>query len=75
LQSSYRFYRALIDALRVVRGHAKDLVVPSLGSDEYTRLARRLRRPETERFQDELEETLRAVSRLWDDAERELRQP
>src|SRR5262249_21130792 len=28
LRAGYRFFRALIDALRVVHGHAKDLAVP-----------------------------------------------
>jgi hypothetical protein len=33
---------ALIDALRIVRGHARDLVLPSTDSEEHTFLARRM---------------------------------
>lgn len=44
LREGYRFFRALVSALRVVHGHAKDLVVPPEGSDEFALLARRLRR-------------------------------
>ena len=44
LREGYRFFRALVSALRVVHGHAKDLVVPPQGSDEFALLARRLRR-------------------------------
>jgi [glutamine synthetase] adenylyltransferase / [glutamine synthetase]-adenylyl-L-tyrosine phosphorylase len=42
LQAAYLFLRNLIDALRIVRGHAGDLVLPKKGSDEYKSLARRL---------------------------------
>ena len=36
------FLRWLIDSLRVVRGHAKDLTIPSPDSDAFAYLARRL---------------------------------
>jgi glutamate-ammonia-ligase adenylyltransferase len=42
LKDSYIFQRRLIDALRMVRGHAKDLTVPSPDSEEFQFLARRL---------------------------------
>lgn len=42
LRRSYLFLRALIDALRIVRGNAKDLVLPEEGSEEYKFLARRM---------------------------------
>ena len=42
LKDSYIFQRGLIDALRMVRGHAKDLAVPPPGSEEFQFLARRL---------------------------------
>jgi glutamate-ammonia-ligase adenylyltransferase len=42
LRESYEFFRRLIDALRMVRGNARDLTVPSLGSDEFLLLGRRL---------------------------------
>jgi glutamate-ammonia-ligase adenylyltransferase len=43
LRSAYRFFRALIDALRVVHGHAKDLTVPGAATEDFALLARRMR--------------------------------
>lgn len=42
LRDAYRFLRRMADGLRMVRGHARDLVVPAEGSDEFRFLARRL---------------------------------
>lgn len=42
LRDAYRFFRHVIDALRMVRGDASDLTVPAAGSDEFAFLARRL---------------------------------
>lgn len=42
LRDAYLFLRYLIDALRIVRGHAKDLVLPPPDSDAFVFLARRL---------------------------------
>ena len=42
LRAAHRFLRSLINALRMVRGHAKDLTVPPDGSEEFAFLARRL---------------------------------
>ncbi|MGE3313765.1 MAG: glutamine synthetase adenylyltransferase [Planctomycetaceae bacterium] len=42
LKDAYIFQRNLIDALRVVRGHARDLTVPPADSEEFGFLARRL---------------------------------
>ena len=42
LHDDYVFLRQLIDGLRIVRGNAKDLVLPPSGSDEMVFLARRL---------------------------------
>jgi glutamate-ammonia-ligase adenylyltransferase len=42
LQKAYLFIRMLIDGLRMVRGHAKDLVLPATDSDEFIFLARRV---------------------------------
>lgn len=69
LRAAYRFLRALIDALRVVHGGAKDLTVPPAGSDEFRRLARRLHRPDPARLRDDLDEALRRVQAVWADAE------
>ncbi len=45
LREAYRFLRQLIDALRMVRGNAQDLSVPSEGSEEWLFLARRMGGP------------------------------
>lgn len=42
LREAYVFLRTLIDGLRIVRGNAKDLVLPPPDSDEFIFLARRL---------------------------------
>ncbi|MEW6542011.1 MAG: hypothetical protein AB1411_00175 [Nitrospirota bacterium] len=42
LRDTYLFLRGLIDALRIVRGDAKDLVLPPAGSDAFVFLARRM---------------------------------
>jgi [glutamine synthetase] adenylyltransferase / [glutamine synthetase]-adenylyl-L-tyrosine phosphorylase len=42
LHSNYVFLRRLIDALRMVRGDARDLAVPSPETEEFAYLARRL---------------------------------
>ncbi len=42
LRDAYLFLRSIIDALRIVRGHARDLVLPEIGSDEFIFLARRM---------------------------------
>ena len=72
LRSAYHFYRELIDALRVVHGHARDLAVPAAGSDEFSRLARRLRRDDPAQLRGELDRTLHGVAALWGEAGRLL---
>jgi [glutamine synthetase] adenylyltransferase / [glutamine synthetase]-adenylyl-L-tyrosine phosphorylase len=42
LVAAYRFLRRLINGLRMLRGSARDLVLPVLQSDEYLHLARRM---------------------------------
>jgi glutamate-ammonia-ligase adenylyltransferase len=42
LRKAYLFVRMLIDGLRMVRGHAKDLVLPPPDSEEFIFLARRV---------------------------------
>jgi glutamate-ammonia-ligase adenylyltransferase len=42
LRETYLFLRSLIDALRIVRGNAKDLVLPPRESEAFIFLARRL---------------------------------
>ena len=75
LRSAYRLFRTLIDGLRVVHGDAHDLTVPAAGSDEFLRLARRLHRPDFAQLQADLDDTLRRVAALWDQADRLLARP
>ncbi|MFQ5587577.1 MAG: hypothetical protein ACE5F7_01950 [Nitrospiria bacterium] len=42
LKKNYLFLRFLVDALRIVRGNAKDLLLPDAKSDEFVFLARRM---------------------------------
>ncbi|HET8580195.1 MAG TPA: hypothetical protein VFL31_04280, partial [Nitrospiraceae bacterium] len=42
LRDAYLFFRLLIDGLRIVRGNAKDLLLPPSDSDAFVFLARRL---------------------------------
>jgi glutamate-ammonia-ligase adenylyltransferase len=42
LDEDYRFFRTLINGLRMLRGSAADLFLPAEGSEEYTHLARRI---------------------------------
>ncbi len=42
LRAAYVFWRAVADALRMVRGNARDLLLPETGSEEIRFLARRL---------------------------------
>ncbi len=42
LRTAYLFFRTLIDGLRMVRGNAKDLVLPEPESDDFVFLARRV---------------------------------
>ena len=54
---SYFFLRALVDALRVVRGNARELILPDRSSEEFKYLARRMGylSPEWEKGARELE--------------------
>jgi len=55
LRKAHTFLRWLIDSLRVVRGHAKDITVPPYESEEFAFLSRRLRYgDDTDRLRDDL---------------------
>jgi glutamate-ammonia-ligase adenylyltransferase len=69
LRSAYEFLREMIDALRVERGHSKDLTVPRYGSEEFVLLARRMGGREPAALRDELDETLASVQALWTELE------
>ena len=51
LQDAYVFWRRVADGLRMVRGHARDLLLPEGGSEEMGFLARRLGYSGTSRHQ------------------------
>jgi glutamate-ammonia-ligase adenylyltransferase len=42
LTASYGFLRRLINSMRMLRGSARDLFLPAIGSDEFAHLARRM---------------------------------
>jgi glutamate-ammonia-ligase adenylyltransferase len=65
LRSGYRFFRALIDALRVVHGHAQDLTVPPAESEEFHLLARRMRFATAALLHAAIQERLAMVQALW----------
>lgn len=66
LRASYRFLRRLIDALRVVRGHAKDLTIPLVDSREFAYLAHRLRYAVPSELHDALSARMAFARALWD---------
>ncbi|MDE2859905.1 MAG: hypothetical protein OYI31_02385 [Chloroflexota bacterium] len=68
MEATYGFLRRLIDALRVVRGHAKDLTVPAVDSREFAYLVRRLRFESAEELRDAIAENMAAAERLWQGA-------
>ena len=66
MEESYGFLRRLIDALRVVRGHSKDLTVPAADSREFAYLVRRLQYDSAERLRDAIDAHMGAAERLWE---------
>jgi glutamate-ammonia-ligase adenylyltransferase len=54
LLEAHQFLRRLINALRMVRGNAKDLTVPPANSEEFAFLARRLNYSNKQQLQDDL---------------------
>ena len=55
LRRAYSCFRRTIDALRAVRGNAKDLVLPESNTPDYNYLARRLNFVSAEAFSQEIE--------------------
>jgi glutamate-ammonia-ligase adenylyltransferase len=67
LHSSYVFLRLLIDALRMVRGDARDLAVPSPETEEFAYLARRLNYSNrVNQLQIDIDSTINTVSTLFE---------
>ncbi|MBL4886773.1 MAG: hypothetical protein JKY95_19885, partial [Planctomycetaceae bacterium] len=71
IRDAYRFLRRLIDALRMVRGDARELTVPKHDTEECEFLARRLGYLEgSQAFVEDLEQvmqTVREMGRLLDE--------
>jgi [glutamine synthetase] adenylyltransferase / [glutamine synthetase]-adenylyl-L-tyrosine phosphorylase len=68
LRETYTFLRRLIDALRVVRGHAKDLTIPPEQSREFAYLAQRLRLATPAELRDAIARRMAFARALWTDA-------
>ncbi len=70
LQDAYGFLRRLIDALRVDRGHAKDLTIPPSDSKAFAYLARRLYFESPDHLAQAIEVRMRFGRALWESFER-----
>ena len=62
---AYGLMRRLIDALRVVRGNARDLSIPEADSPAFKYLARRLRYEAEASLQRDIEAAMRFGQQLW----------
>ena len=67
VRESYQFLRQLIEALRAVRGNAKDLDVPPRDSKEFDHLAHRLGVSSSARLDALLREHMDFARGLWED--------
>jgi glutamate-ammonia-ligase adenylyltransferase len=65
LRDTYGFLRRLIDALRVVRGHAKDLTVPHHDTQEFAYLARRLQYGTAQQLAHDIAAHMDFAAALW----------
>ena len=76
LRDAYRFFRRVIDALRMVRGDASDLTVPEPDTDEFLYLARRLGDPsDVRRLREDFETHTRQIIELTASFEQLLQRP
>ena len=67
LHTSYVFLRRLIDALRMVRGDARDLAVPAPDTEEFAYLARRLNYSNrATQLQTDIDTTIDTVTALFE---------
>lgn len=66
MRESYVFLRRLIDALRVVRGNAKDLSIPVHTSRELAYLAQRLRFDSIDKLETAIRQRMAVARGLWD---------
>ncbi len=68
LTEAYSFLRRLIDGLRVVRGHARDLTIPPRDSQEFAYLARRMRYESADALIEAIDTHMAFARGLWEDA-------
>ena len=70
VEAGYRLLRAVINCLRIVRGHSKDLVIPARQTSEFRFLARRLHSlgqlPDEEGAWDRIAERMGSLQHLFD---------
>ncbi len=69
IRIAYQLMRRIIDALRVVRGNAKDLNVPETDSPTFRYLARRMGYAESNELKLALDEVMAFGKSLWDSVE------
>jgi glutamate-ammonia-ligase adenylyltransferase len=65
IEDAYRFLRRLIDALRVVRGNAKDVAIPPVTTREFDYLSRRLGYGSPESLQRDIDHHMAVARELW----------
>ncbi|MEA2082699.1 MAG: hypothetical protein U9O82_00340 [Thermodesulfobacteriota bacterium] len=68
IRDAYQCLRRIIDALRVVRGNAKDLFIPDVESRTFRYLARRMGYNESDKLKLELEKSMDFGLSLWKSA-------
>ena len=67
LGDTYGFLRRLIDALRAVRGNAKDLTIPNADDREFAYLARRLEFDSPSQLQSAIATWMGLAGAVWDE--------
>lgn len=65
LLAAYRFLRELIEALRVVRGHARDLTIPPVGSRPFALLARRMGFLQPQALATQIQHWMTVARQVW----------
>lgn len=66
LADAYGFLRRLIDALRAVRGNAKDLTIPPAGEREFAYLARRSEFDSSSKLEDAIATWMGLAGSVWE---------
>ena len=67
LREAYSFLRRLIDALRAVRGNAKDLTIPDTDSREFSYLAHRLEYDSSDMLEKAISTQMNTARMVWGD--------